>query len=164
MTYAPAPSAGRNTAPSGRVAGIDYGTVRIGIAMADLSVGLAGPYENYTRRNERLDARYFCHLAEEENLQRWVVGLPVHLDGGESQKSLEARNFGQWLGQTTHLPVDFFDERFTTHEAQEQLLAAGLSKKQRKSRLDQLAAQIMLSAYLEAGATSADQPGGLENL
>ena len=146
----------------GRIAGIDYGTVRIGIAMADLSVGMAGPYDNYTRGTETLDARYFRQLAEQEKLSRWVVGLPVHLDGGESQKSREARNFGQWLGQVTGLQVDFFDERFTSVEAQESLMAAGLSKKQRKLRLDQLAAQIMLTAYLEAGATSEDRPDPLD--
>ncbi len=102
-------------------------------------------------------------LVADEAITRFVVGLPVHSSGVESQLSTQAREFGKWLKEVTRIDVVFFDERFTTHEAQEQLLAAGLSKKQRKSRLDQLAAQIMLSAYLESGATSADQPGGLED-
>jgi putative Holliday junction resolvase len=73
--------------------------VRIGIATADLSVGIAGPYETYNRRSERLDADYFRTLAKEERIGRFVVGLPVHLSGGESQKSLEARAFGDWLAK-----------------------------------------------------------------
>ncbi len=147
---------------STRIAGIDFGTVRIGIAVADLSVGIAGPYENYTRRSEKLDAQYFRQFATQENISRFVVGLPVHLDGRESQKSREARQFGSWLAELTGLPIDYFDERFTSAEAEALLEAANLTKKQRKARLDQLAAQIMLSAYLEAGSQSQDCPGGLD--
>jgi putative Holliday junction resolvase len=145
-----------------RIAGIDYGTVRIGIAVADTSVGIAGPFENYTRRTEELDAEYFQQLVGLESIDRFVVGLPVHLDGRESQKSIEARKFGDWLNLMTGVPVEFFDERFTTSEAERILEAANLTKKQRKARLDQLAAQIMLTAYLEAGGHGQDAPGGIE--
>jgi putative Holliday junction resolvase len=147
---------------STRIAGIDYGTVRIGIATADLTVGIAGPFETYNRRNERLDAEYFRQLAAEERFARFVVGLPVHLSGGESQKSLEARAFGAWLEKSTGVPVEFFDERYTSFEAEQQLLDAGLTKKRRKERLDQLAAQIMLTAYLESGARGQSSPESLD--
>ena len=104
--------------PTGRIAGIDYGTVRIGVALADLEVGIAGPYETYTRRSEAKDADYFRQLVTEERLKRFVVGLPVHLDGRESQKSREAREFGAWLAKLTGLTVEYFDERFTSSEAE----------------------------------------------
>jgi putative Holliday junction resolvase len=145
-----------------RIAGIDYGTVRIGIATADLAVGIAGPYETYARRSERLDAEYFRRLAGEERIGRFVVGLPVHLSGGESQKSTEARRFGEWLAATTGVPVEYFDERYTSAQAEELLQGAGLTSKRRKARIDQLAAQIMLTAYLEAGARGQSDPGGIE--
>jgi putative Holliday junction resolvase len=145
-----------------RVAGIDYGTVRIGIATADSDVGIAGPYETYSRRNERLDAEYFRRLTTDERIGRFVVGLPVHLSGGESQKSAEARAFGAWLQQVTGVPVEFFDERYTSSEAEQHLLDAGLTKKRRKERLDQLAAQIMLTAYLEAGGRGQQSPESLD--
>jgi putative Holliday junction resolvase len=148
--------------PLTRIAGIDYGTVRIGIATADLEVGIAGPYETYARRNEQLDAEYFSQLAKEERIARFVVGLPVHMSGGESQKSGEARAFGVWLEQKTGVPVEFFDERYTSAEAEQYLLDAGLTKKRRKEKLDQLAAQIMLTAYLEAGARGQPSPESLE--
>jgi len=150
------------TNPTGRIVGIDYGTVRIGIAMADLSVGIAGPYDNYTRQGEVNDTRYFQQLARREKPTRLVVGLPVHLDGRESQKSREARAFGAWLGRITGLRVDYFDERYTSAEAESLLDTAQLTKKQRKARLDKLAAQIMLTAYLESGARSQTAPEGLE--
>jgi putative Holliday junction resolvase len=145
-----------------RIAGIDFGTVRIGIALADTDVGIAGPYENYSRRTLALDADYFRRLATEEQIARFIVGLPVHLSGDESQKSHEARAFGKWLEEVTNVPIEFFDERFTTAEADELLGAEKLTKKQRQARRDQLAAQIMLTAYLESGAQGQNSPGGIE--
>jgi putative Holliday junction resolvase len=145
-----------------RIAGIDFGTVRIGIATADTSVGIAGPYESYNRRSPKLDAEYFKRLATEERIGRFVVGLPVHLSGSESQKSTEARAFGKWLGDVTGVAVEYFDERFTTSEADELLSSVKFTKKQRQARRDQLAAQIMLAGYLEAGARGQDNPGGIE--
>jgi putative Holliday junction resolvase len=145
-----------------RIAGIDYGTVRIGIALADTDVGIACPYANYTRRTEELDIRYFVHLVGSEKIDRFVVGLPVHLDGSESQKSIESRKFGDWLDLMTGVPVEYFDERFTTAEADKLLGAAKLTKKQRQARRDQLAAQIMLTAYLESGARGQDSPRGID--
>jgi putative holliday junction resolvase len=147
---------------SGRIAGIDYGTVRIGIATADLEVGIASPYETYTRRSPALDAEYFRALAKEERLARFVVGLPVHLSGHDSPKSQEARTFGAWLQQLTQVPVEYFDERYTSLEAEQILGQANFTKKRRKARIDQLAAQIMLTAYLEAGARNQQSPQGLE--
>lgn len=145
----------------GRIAGIDYGTVRIGIAVADATGTIASPYENYSRRSEPLDRQYFSRLAREERIVRFVVGLPVHLDGRESGKSIEARAFGAWLAGVTGVDVQYFDERFTTQEAQQLLSGTNLSKKKRQARLDKLAAQIMLTAYLEkhrAGQAQASEP------
>ena len=145
-----------------RIAGIDYGTVRIGIALADTETRIATPLANYNRRTEELDADYLCKLADEEKIGRFVVGLPVHLDGRESQKSSEARAFGEWLARVTGVAVEYFDERFTTSEADALLGAVKFTKKQRQARRDQLAAQIMLTAYLESGGRSQSTPGGID--
>jgi putative holliday junction resolvase len=147
----------------GRVVAVDYGTVRIGLAISDPARTLASPLSIYARRDRVADGTFFQKLAKEELVSRFVVGLPVHNDGRESQKSFEAREFGKWLGETTGVPVDYFDERFTTAQAEEHLLAAGLTKKRRKERLDKLAAQILLSAYLEAGCKNDEAPRGLED-
>lgn len=150
-----------NSTP-GRLAGIDYGTVRIGIAISDSRQTLASPYENYQRRDPQRDAERFRRLAAEESIRMFVVGLPVHLDGRESQKSIEARDFGKWLHEATGVAVEFFDERFTSHEAEQILGGAELSKKKRKARLDMLAAQIMLSSYLESRSRGQNSPGALD--
>lgn len=144
----------------GRLAGIDYGTVRIGVAITDPDQRLASPLENYTRRGLAADAAWIKRLAVEERIAGFVVGLPVHGSGEESQKSHEARQFAAWLGNETNLPVRLFDERYTSVQAEAALLGAGLTKKRRKERLDKLAAQILLAAYLESSRTERE-PGAL---
>jgi putative Holliday junction resolvase len=147
----------------GRLVGIDFGTVRIGVAITDASRRLASPLENYTRRGKQQDERYFCELAEGQRVAGFVVGLPVHTSGHESQKSIEAREFGTWLGRVTSKPVTYFDERYTTAEAEQHLIEMNLTKKRRKARLDMLAAQIMLAAYLESGGRHGHEPGPLDD-
>ncbi len=148
---------------SGRVAGIDYGHVRIGIAISDRDRTIVSPLENYTRRAVEQDAERFRRLVVDEDVSLFVVGLPIHLDGRESQKSEEARQFGKWLGEVTAIPVKFFDERFTSHDAEQLMLAADMTRKRRKKRMDMLAAQIMLTAYLEAKAARAERATGDAN-
>lgn len=146
----------------GRLAAIDYGTVRIGIAVTDPDQRLASPLENYNRRNETLDAAWIKRLATEERIVGFVIGLPVHTSGKESQKSSEAREFGNWVATITGLPVQFFDERYTSVHAEELLMEAGFTSKARKQRLDKLAAQILLAAYLES-SRSDGPPGAIED-
>jgi putative holliday junction resolvase len=150
-------------APAGRIAGIDHGSVRIGIAITDPERRLASPYENYTRRGLDQDARRMRRLVEEEGVKLFVVGLPVHLSGRESQQSVAAQEFGAWLGQITGVPVEYFDERMTSLEAEGFLLDAGLTRKHRKARKDMLAAQILLSAYLESRGKASANPGALDD-
>jgi putative Holliday junction resolvase len=88
--------------------------------------------------------------------------LPIHISGDESQKSREARKFGQWVNERTGLPVAFFDERYTSTQAEALLLDAELTKKRRKERLDKLAAQILLAAYLESSRAATDKPISLD--
>ena len=134
----------------GRLAGIDYGTVRIGIAVTDFEQRFASPHDNYTRRGELADERYFRQFAVEERVDRFIIGLPVHMSGNESAMSLEARRFGDWLANVTGKAVEYFDERYTSSEAERLLLGMELTKKKRKQKLDKLAAQILLTAYLES--------------
>ena len=135
------------------MAGIDFGTVRIGVALSDPLRMIASPHANYQRVSESADADYFRSLVETEEMCLFVVGLPIHLSGDESQKSTAARSFGAWLKQVTSVPVDFFDERFTTREAEQRLVGAKLTNKSRKARRDMLAAQIMLAAWLERSSS-----------
>jgi len=154
------------------LAAVDFGTVRIGIAVCDPDRILASPVEVYVVRDERRNAEYFRDLARSERLVGFVVGLPIHCDGGESQKSLESRAFARWLSATTELPVRLFDERFSTAAAKERLASGGLTRKKKKGKLDAVAALVLLESFLEAsryhgcevGQPAGDSAGGGEAL
>ena len=135
----------------GRILGIDFGTKRVGLAVSDPRRQIATPLEVYQRRDAVQDARHFQYLVHEHELERIVVGLPVHLDGREGASASLVRTFGAWLGQLTGLPVVYYDERFTTTEAERSLIAAGLKRSKRKDLRDMLAARILLQNYLDDG-------------
>ncbi len=145
-----------------RLLGVDFGTVRIGLAITDPDRILASPLETYTRQDKEADVKYFRALVEEEKVGEIIMGLPVHLSGHKGQKALETEAFAKQLAEITGLKVTFEDERFTTVEAEQFLLEAGLTNKRRKARRDQLAAQILLQTYLDAGCPGDHEIGPLD--
>jgi putative Holliday junction resolvase len=147
---------------AGRLLGVDYGQVRVGLAISDPDRKIAFPLATYQRHGAERDANHFRVLVKEEAVSGLVVGLPLHNDGREGAKAAEARAFGKWLGESTELPVAYWDERFTTVEAESALWAAGLTHKKRKARRDRVAAQILLQAYLDAGCPAEPAGGRLE--
>ena len=147
----------------GRLLGVDYGTVRIGLAVSDPDRIIASPLATYTRRDPEADANYFRELVQFETIVGLVVGLPVHLSGREGEKATEARAFGKWLAEITKLPLVFYDERFTTVQAESALWEAGLTHKRRKDRRDRVAAQMLLQAYLNAGCPPEEPPRALDD-
>ena len=148
---------------SGRLAGIDYGTVRIGVSICDPSRTWTSPLETYTRRNVTLDQKHFEELAIENQILGWVVGLPIHCDGRESKKSEEARDFASWLYHITGRPVRFVDERYTTALANRLLREAELTHKKRKKQVDKVAALLILETYLESAKHPSFHPLPLED-
>ncbi len=133
-----------------RILGIDYGSKRVGLSMSDPSGIIASPLGVRHRVSATQDGEFFRELVRSHQLARIVVGLPVRTDGKEGDKAQEARRYGAWLAAELGLPVEFWDERYTTVEAEEHLLGAGVRLKGRKKRRDMLAAQIMLQAYLDS--------------
>jgi putative Holliday junction resolvase len=134
----------------GRLLGIDFGTVRVGIAVSDSEQFIASPLSVYRRVDSEKDALHFRKLVISEEVVGFVVGLPIHMSGDEGQKAKEARAFGAWLAETTGLDGEYWDERYTTVDADEFMIAAGLTPKQRNERRDKVAAQILLQAYLDS--------------
>jgi putative Holliday junction resolvase len=134
-----------------RILAIDPGAKRLGLAISDPARLIASPLANYTRRDREQDAKYLAKAIADEDIGLIVIGLPVHASGDEGSQAHAARQFGARLSKHTNVPIVFFDERFTSVEAEEALWNAGLTHKQRKARRDQVAAQILLQAFLEAG-------------
>ena len=137
----------------GRLLGIDFGSVRIGLAMCDSEQKLAGPLATYVRRTPDLDGKYFRELILGEKIAGLVIGMPLHLSGRDSQKSNEVEQFARWLSELTNCPIVFYDERFSTAIADE-LIGGELTKKQRRARIDKIAAQVILASFLESDRRS----------
>jgi putative Holliday junction resolvase len=141
-----------------RVLGLDFGTRRVGAAISDPRGLIASPLEVHERRDPAQDARHYQHLVREHEVDRIVIGLPVHTGGREGTSAALAREWGCWLARTTGLDVVYFDERYTTVEAEETLISSGLNRQKRKSLRDMLAAQILLQNYLDAGCPRIEGP------
>ena len=126
----------------GRILGIDFGTKRVGAAVSDARRSIASPLEVYERRDPSQDARHYQKLIADEDVERIIIGLPIHLTGREGASAVLARTWGHWLAGVTGLPVLYYDERFTTLDAEESLIAAGLKASKRKALRDMLAARL----------------------
>jgi len=137
--------------PRTRILAIDPGKVRIGLAISDVNRRIASPLTTYNRHDLAQDEAFFRKLVANEEAGLILLGLPVHANGDEGEQAQLARQFGTLLQQWTALPIQFWDERFTTMHAEAMLLDAGLSHKRRKDRRDRVAAQILLQSFLEAG-------------
>lgn len=152
-------NASDSIAELGRLVGVDYGTVRVGLAICDPERRWVSPLTVHQRRDRRSDADFYRQLVQAERVVGFVVGLPVHLSGEESEKSREARVYGEWLRQETQRPVVYFDERFSSREAESLLQERGrLTHKKKRQRLDAVAAQVMLQAFLESRSAPSDSP------
>ena len=122
----------------------------MGIAVCDPDRILASPLGVYPATEWQNDGDYFRKLARSENISAFVVGLPIHCDGGESEKSKQCREFAKWLAEQTQQPVRLFDERFTTVAAKQRMASGGYTRKGKKQRVDAIAALVLLESFLEA--------------
>jgi putative Holliday junction resolvase len=139
-----------------RILGLEFGTRRVGAALSDPGRSIAFPLEVYEIRGLKADATHYRELVQENEVDRIVVGLPLHGSGREGKLAAQARAFGAWLATAVQRTVIYFDERYTSVEAEHRLIDAGLTRRRRKPLRDKLAAQIMLQSYLDAGCPTAD--------
>jgi len=133
-----------------RALGIDFGSKRIGIAISNEEMTLATPLSViYRSSNKVRDHQAIKELAEEWEAEVLVVGLPRSLDGGVGPAAENVLQEVKLLQKNTGLPLDTFDERFTTVTAKQVLRDQGISEKEHKNLVDQVAASIMLQAWLD---------------
>jgi putative pre-16S rRNA nuclease len=140
----------------GRVAALDIGERRIGVAISDATCTLARPVgvlQTSGLDGDALDraASEVARLAaEDDGLATLVVGLPRHLDGSPSKMTPRVEAFAARLRSRTDLPVVLQDERLTSREAESRLALREKDWRARKQRLDAAAAAIILQEYLDA--------------
>lgn len=145
---------------SGRVAALDYGERRIGLALSDPTRTIAYPLTTLTRRaGKRPPWPELTRLLAENEVGAVVVGLPLDLKGEEGEWAREVRDFGAQLERRTGLPVHWIDERMSSVLAERTVRGLGLKKADReeKARIDAAAAALILEAYLARDRTRRDE-------
>jgi putative holliday junction resolvase len=131
-----------------RVLALDYGSARCGVAVSDPSGTLATPLEPVLRPGTKKGLQRVVQLAGELGAERIVVGLPVSLSGADSGQTRETRSFADRLQGAVAVPVELYDERFTTSLAQQ---AGGTAA------LDSRAAAVLLDEWLNVRRPPADR-------
>ena len=134
----------------GRVLALDLGKRRIGLALSDELGMTAQGLETLERTNIREDLARLGRLATERNVVLILMGNPLHMSGREGRQAEYAHEFGERLRKSTGLPVEFWDERLTTVEAERVLRQSGISIQKRAQAVDRLAAVILLESYLDS--------------
>lgn len=133
-----------------RALALDIGEKRIGIALSDSQQSIAQPLKLYKRGSLAQDIDEMKQLVREHDVSRIVCGLPKNLDGSIGKKAEEIVEFARKLEEKTSVPVDLWDERFSTDEAHRIFDMHEYKQKKRKPYIDMMAAQIILQGFLDA--------------
>ncbi len=130
-----------------RLMGMDYGEKRIGIALSDPMRIISKPYKVLVN-----DESFFQNLEQiikEENVGEIILGLPINIAGDDTKKTLEVRNFKIKIEEKINLEVTFWDERYTSTEANELLKKMGYSPQEGRKVIDKIAASLILKDFME---------------
>ncbi|MEO1172964.1 MAG: Holliday junction resolvase RuvX [Myxococcota bacterium] len=132
-----------------RVLGLDVGTVRIGVALSDPLGMTAQPLEVIVRKKTD-PARRIQELIAEYEIQKIVVGQPYTLSGEEGQAVAAVASFVDDLKQHVTIPIELWDERMSTAQAERMMISGGARRDKRKQSIDKIAASLILQSYLDA--------------
>jgi putative pre-16S rRNA nuclease len=143
-----------------RTLAVDVGAVRIGVALSDETGTLASGLVTLKARGPRKDARAVAGLVREHDAREVVVGLPLRLDGTLGSRGEEVLAFVERLRRIVPVPVVTRDERLTSVAAGERLAEAGVRRRDRKARIDQAAAALILQEHLDARRAGGDSHAG----
>lgn len=139
---------------TGVLLGLDFGTKRLGIAVSNPEQTIAMPLETVQRSIPTAELRRWRQLIEDYRVVGLVCGLPLHAQSGdESPASIQARAYGDWLAAELKLPIAYQDERHSSSEAELHFWATGRSPDKNRTRLDPLAAGLILQAFLDGPRT-----------
>jgi putative Holliday junction resolvase len=140
------------------------GERRVGVAISDAEQRIATPLE-VLDAHEVTSAHALLELVKEWEIELVVIGMPVSLDGAENAQAMSIRSTGDELAGRLPVPVVYHDERLSSAEAGRRMAEAGLSEKQRRGKVDMVAAALVLQSYLDSArgssaAVSDDAPAG----
>lgn len=132
----------------GKIIAFDIGDKRVGVAYTDPLGIMALPSVTYWRKGFETDLQNLVKIAEEQNAETIVCGLPLNFDGSESKQTQKTREFIEGLKRYAKVPVVTADERFSTLQARRLLIEADMRREKRKNVIDSVAASYILEDYL----------------
>jgi len=138
----------------GRIVGLDLGTKRIGVAISDESQVISFAEETINVTSIKASLNYIVALVERYSADKVIIGLPLNMNGTKGPQAEKAIDFASRLQRRVKAGVLTFDERLTTSQGEQILIAADMSREKRKKHIDKLAAQIILQAYLDCSKNS----------
>jgi putative holliday junction resolvase len=133
-----------------RIMAMDFGTVRIGIAVSDPLGMTAQPLAFVSHHTGPDQYQALVGLIKDWEIDEIIVGLPLNMNGTEGALAVKAREFAEQLQEIMQLPVKMWDERLTTREADKLMIAHGVRRDRRKQKRDSLAATLLLQNYLDS--------------
>lgn len=136
--------------PQRRILALDVGKRRIGLAISDPLGITAQGLDTLQRTTIREDLARLAQLAADRSIALFLIGDPLHMSGDKSRQAQYIRDFAERLSEITGVPVQFWDERLTTVQAQRVLKESGISIEKRARAVDRLAAVILLESYLDS--------------
>jgi putative Holliday junction resolvase len=139
-----------------RVAAIDLGKARVGIAVSDELGLLAHPRPFLEGKSRKPLIAALVAMAREEGIERFLVGLPLEMTGEEGPAARRVMAFAQELANAAGVDIELVDERLTTVEAAQQLRASGINAREGKSLVDGVAASVILQSWLDARRGDSD--------
>jgi putative pre-16S rRNA nuclease len=133
-----------------RILALDPGSKRIGVAVSDELKMIAQPLEFISAEPFAEFLSRLKELIREKEVELVLIGLPRNMDGSYGPAALKARDFAAALREAVTVPVQTWDERLTSAQAQRFLIQAGVRRRERKTKVDQTAAAILLQSYLDS--------------
>ena len=136
------------------ILGVDPGSKRIGLAVSDSSGSIANPLTVIEHVSRPLDAAAIAQIASDQKAKRIIVGQSLDEQGQPTLEGRRAARLAAALRSQTDLPVELWDESFSTQEARAARIAMGAPKSKRRGHMDALAATVILQSYLDAHANN----------
>ncbi|HEU5150565.1 MAG TPA: Holliday junction resolvase RuvX [Iamia sp.] len=146
-----------------RALGVDWGTVRIGLATCDPDGILASPYGTIDQvRDLPRVRRDIARIVADEEIEIVVVGHPLSLDGSRGRAALAVEDQARALAAVLPVPVVLHDERLTTVTAHRLLAEGGVDGRERRRVVDRAAAAVLLQTWLDGGSPTHVTAASLE--
>jgi putative Holliday junction resolvase len=133
-----------------RILAVDHGEKRIGLALSDPSATIASPLLVIKHVSRLLDAAQVANLAVENEAELIVIGQSFDEEGNPNLAGRRAAKFAEALKEQTNIPIELFDESFSTQDARATRIEMGVSRKKRSGHMDELAAVMILRSYIES--------------